>query len=317
MTIGKNLVILILGVLFCASASPAQGRYEGAYATGVLKFYSGDYAGASSAFEMAEIENPGNHAAYLWHGIALTALDDLNEASNVWLKMPYDENYKASFRYLLGLAYWRRGETSQAKYWLKEGLNHKETRAYQLSQTALKSLMNNEEVDPITDWPSTVMLPRARGVREASSNEPQLERSVGGEMSAPQPKAKQQGTASGAVTARPSGGLWQGTISNGYKGQTIGFRVSADGGTISDVTFHGYFIRKGGGLEETELAPLNDIAVSGGRFSDTQLNGGALVRFDFEGEFTGPGTARGTYRAMSDTDCDTYKLQWTASRVGN
>ena len=305
--------VLLFAFVSCGLAL-AQGRYEGSYAEGVSRFYAGDYAGAANSFEMAEVDNPGNHAAYLWHGIALAALDDIDRASNVWLAMPYDENYKASFRYLLGLTYWRRGDTSNAKYWLKEGLDQKDTPAYSLSQASLKSLMSDGEVPLLTDWPTIVKLPRARGVgsgQPAPSSAPPASKA----SAAPPPADAQAQSAAAGVN--PTGGLWQGTISNSYKGQTIAFRVSPDGRMISDVTFHGYFIKRGGGIEQTQLAPLNSIAVSGGRFSDTQLNGGAMVRFDFEGVFTGPASAQGTYRVMSDTDCDTYKLQWTASRVGN
>ncbi len=102
---------------------------------------------------------------------------------------------------------------------------------------------------------------------------------------------------------------------NGYKGQTLSFRVSADGMTISDVAFQGYLICTGSRTQNTQLAPLRNITVSGGSFDDTQLNGGAMVKFIFNGTFTAATTASGTYRTVAD-GCDTYKLNWTASRVG-
>src|SRR4051812_28777681 len=91
--------LIIFTFAFCASAQTSN-RYGGSFAKGVQLFYAEDYAGAVSAFEKAEVENPGNHAAYLWHGLAYTALGELDtKASNIWItKMPYDENAKNMYR---------------------------------------------------------------------------------------------------------------------------------------------------------------------------------------------------------------------------
>ncbi len=130
--------------------------------------------------------------------------------------------------------------------------------------------------------------------------------------------AQMDGDESPATGTIPSSGLWRGNITNSLKGQTISFRVSSDGTTISEVAFKGYLSCDGNRrIEDTELAPLNDTLIESGGFEDTQLNGGAKVRFDFTGTFTSTTTAEGTYRVMCDTTCDTYKLTWTASRVEN
>jgi hypothetical protein len=116
--------------------------------------------------------------------------------------------------------------------------------------------------------------------------------------------------------AKPGGGLWKATISNGYKGQTLSFRVSADGKIISGVAFKGYLICRGSRIEDTQLAPLKNIVITDDSFADKQLYEGQ-IRIDFNGTFTSATDASGTYRVMSSTDSDTYELKWTASRAVN
>lgn len=289
----------------------AQNRYGGSFAKGVELFYQKDYSGAINAFEKAEVENPGNHAAYLWHGMAVAANDNADNAGTIWLKMPWDTNSVMIQRFLQGLAYWREGRTNPAKYWFEETKNYKETQGYKLSQVALKALLNNEEVPPIEVWATLASLPGAKKTGDFAGED---------EDSKPAPQNDQATTDNSKSVSsgtKPSGGLWRATISNGYKGQTLSFRVSANGKMISDITFQGYLQCRGSRIENTELAPLENVAVSGGTFDSTQLNGGAQVRFDFNGVFNSATTASGSYRVMSSTDCDTYKLNWTASRVGN
>lgn len=311
----RALLVFLLAVLCLASvrngyangaplAPAAQQRPAGSFGRGVELFYQKDYAGAIKEFEKAEAEDPGSHAAYLWHGLAFTASGDMETgAANIWLKMPWDAKAKMLSRYFMGLGYWREGRTNNAKYWFQETFNYKDTPGYKLSQAALKAMLDGGEVPPIEQWPALASLPGARGTGEKATVS-------GVEKDAPADTGR---TSSGA---KPSGGLWRGTFTNGYKGQTIAFHVSADGKTISDILFQGYLICRGSRTENTNLAPLENVAISGGAFTSTQLNGGAQVRFDFSGTFTSATTAGGTYRVQSSTDCDTYELKWTASRAG-
>jgi hypothetical protein len=305
-TILTKTIATLTIVFALAIAASAQNRYGGSYAKGVELFYQKDYVGAIKEFEKAEVENPANHSAYLWHGLAFTALGDLETgAANIWLKMPWDEKAKMLSRYFMGLGYWREGRTNPAKYWFQETFNYKQTPGYKLSQAALTALLNDQEVPPIETWATLASLPGAKGAKDSTDKAKSSDKSVSEAETADSPT--QEG-------ARPSGGLWKATISNGYKGQTLSFRVSADGKTISDITFQGYLQCRGSRLENTQLAPLENVAVSGGSFSSMQLNGGAQVRFDFNGTFTSATTASGTYRVRSSTDCDSYELKWTASR---
>lgn len=310
---------LLIGAFVLCATAQTSNRYGGSYAKGVKLFYAEDYAGAGDEFEKALAENPANHAAYLWQGLVFTAMGELDgRASNIWLKMPYDEKWKSTFRYFMGLGYWQQGSTNSAKYWFKETMNHPEVPAAGLAQTALKSLLDDGEAPPIQVWATLARLPGAKTEKDfAGEDEPDETSSDSSQNSKPVAPAKRTAaSANNSSGAKPAGGLWKALISNGYKGQTLSFRVSADGKTIFDITFKGYLQCRGSRIEDTQLAPLKNVTISGGSFEDTQLNGGAKVRFDFSGTFASASSASGTYRVMSDTDCDTYKLNWTATRVG-
>lgn len=282
----------------------AENRYAGSFALGVKLFYQKDYEGAITAFEKAEVADEGNHAAYLWHGLALVGNGDKNEAPNIWQKMPWDTKAKALSYYFSGLTYWRAGETSSAKYWLENSNNYKETPGYKLSKKALLALLNDEKAPVLEAWPTLASLPGAQADQAEADNE----------QNAADKKPNAEPAKAGA---EPKAGLWEATITSGYKGQKLSFRVSADAKTISDIIFKGYLICRGSKIQDTELAPLRDVPIKNGAFFDTQLNGGAKVRFDFTGVFNTATKANGTYRVISDTECDTYELKWSASRVGN
>ena len=309
------LVLAFVAALGASVSAQNQSRYGGSFAKGVELFYAQDYSGAVREFEKAEVDYPSNHAAFLWHGLAYAALGELDtKASNIWLKMPYDEKWKSTYRYFMGLGYWREGSTNNAKYWFKETINHPETPAAKLAQTALKSLLDDGEAPPITEWATLASLPGAKsaGKGDGGQTPPDVSAArnkTSPDINSPSPGDTETSPKSGA---RPSGGLWRGTISNGYTGQKISFRVSADGKTISAVAFEGY-IRCSGSTESTRLAPLENVDVSGGVFSKTELQS-PQIRFDFNGTFNGATTASGTYRIQSGTNCDTYALKWTASR---
>lgn len=301
--------LLIVCVFACMASAQTSNRYGGSYAKGVQLFYAEDYAGAITEFEKAEADNPGNYTAYLWHGLAYTALGQLDsKAANIWLKMPYDEKWKNTYRLFMGLGYWQKGETNNAKYWLNEVIKHPETPAAKLAQTFLKSVLADGEAVPIQFWATVANLPGSKTKEDFLAKDDESKETNNSKVTEPE-----QTQTSGA---KPSGGLWKATISNGYKGQTLSFRVSPDGSTISAITFQGYLICRNSRTENTQLAPLKNVAVSGGVFADKQLYEGQ-IRIDFNGTFTSAATASGTYRVMSSNDCDTYELKWTASRVGN
>jgi hypothetical protein len=123
-----------------------------------------------------------------------------------------------------------------------------------------------------------------------------------------------------ARSAPPKGTQWQGTVSNGMKGDKISFVVAPDGKTLTDLTFSGYW-RCSGKLEQTTIGPDSDFAIKGGKVSGVVVDpagGGATAwRYDLQGDFTGKAAAKGTFRMnINALGCDTYQLQWTAAPVG-
>ena len=116
--------------------------------------------------------------------------------------------------------------------------------------------------------------------------------------------------------APPKPTHWTGTFSNGMKGATISFDVSADGKTLSELTFQGYW-RCSGKLELTTAGPTHSFPIKSGKVSGVVVDppgGGATAwRFELDG-LVGAKSAQGTFRMnINALSCDTYKLQWTAT----
>lgn len=107
-----------------------------------------------------------------------------------------------------------------------------------------------------------------------------------------------------------------GMFSNGMKGATCTFELSADGKSLTNFTFKGYW-RCGGKLELMTMGPTKSVKVQNGKFDAVIVepeNGGATAfRFELHGQITGKkatGTFRGNLNALA---CDTYVLNWTAT----
>jgi len=109
---------------------------------------------------------------------------------------------------------------------------------------------------------------------------------------------------------------FEGAISNGMKGDKISFDISADGTTLENLTFDGYW-RCSGTLEQTTAGPEGSFPIEEGKVSghiSEPPNGGSTAwRFDLEASINGD-EATGTFRMnINNLGCDTYKLNWTAS----
>jgi len=107
-----------------------------------------------------------------------------------------------------------------------------------------------------------------------------------------------------------------GTFSNGYKGATVSFILSADKKTVTDFTFKGYW-RCGGSTESITAGPEKSFRLNNGKIDATIVepeNGGASAfRFSINGTVNGK-TAGGTFRmSITGLSCDTYLLKWTAT----
>jgi hypothetical protein len=131
-------------------------------------------------------------------------------------------------------------------------------------------------------------------------------------------------SASVAQAKKPAGtqprrGKWIATISNGYKGDTLTFRVSADGKRIERIEFKGHWSNRDGTRVEAlrNLDPPAPFAIAGGAVSGTQNVAKSRMWWELTGRFKSATTVEGTYRcAFAGGENDTYRLKWTARYVG-
>ena len=107
-----------------------------------------------------------------------------------------------------------------------------------------------------------------------------------------------------------------GAFSNGMKGDSIFFDISADGKKLENLTFKGYW-RCSGKLEQTTVGPEGAYTIVGGKVNDhisEPPDGGSTAwRFDLQAVLQST-TASGTFRMnINNLGCDTYLLKWTAA----
>lgn len=120
------------------------------------------------------------------------------------------------------------------------------------------------------------------------------------------------------VVATPKAGKWEAVVTNGYKGDKITFTVSADGMQIQNVEFNGYWQNKARTIEVLKnLDPPNPFMITKGAFSGVQQAPKSRMWWNLTGNFITSTTAEGTYRvAYAGGENDTYKLKWTAKKIG-
>ncbi len=109
---------------------------------------------------------------------------------------------------------------------------------------------------------------------------------------------------------------FKGAFSNGMKGDSIFFTVSADGKKLSNLTFKGYW-RCSGKLEQTLTGPDGSYDIINGKaqghISEPPNGGSTAWRFDIDAAING-NKASGTFRMnINNLGCDTYLLKFTAT----
>ena len=110
---------------------------------------------------------------------------------------------------------------------------------------------------------------------------------------------------------------FSGTISNGYKGDKISFKLSADKKTITDLTFSGHW-RCSGKIESITVGSEKGMPVKNGEVHavvlDPETGGSTAWRFALDGVIKGK-SASGTLRiSIVNLGCDTYVLKWIANK---
>jgi hypothetical protein len=108
---------------------------------------------------------------------------------------------------------------------------------------------------------------------------------------------------------------WTGAISNGFKGDTIRFDISADGKRLENLIFTGYW-RCSGSIEQITMGPDKSYLIRNGKVAgliiEPEGGGATAFRFDLNAVIAGK-TASGTLRInLNAMGCDTHLLKWTA-----
>ncbi|RYY50034.1 MAG: hypothetical protein EOO06_05165 [Chitinophagaceae bacterium] len=109
---------------------------------------------------------------------------------------------------------------------------------------------------------------------------------------------------------------FRGAISNGMKGDSISFDVSADGKKLENLLFKGYWRCSGNLEQQPNAGPQGAFNIVNGKVDDhisEPPNGGSTAwRFDLKADI-GAAKASGTFRMnINNLGCDTYVLKWTA-----
>ncbi len=112
---------------------------------------------------------------------------------------------------------------------------------------------------------------------------------------------------------------FKGAISNGMKGDSLSFDLSADGKKISNLTFNGWW-RCSGKLERQVAAgPEGSYEVIDGKvdghISEPPNGGSTSWRFDLKASIDG-NKANGTFRMnINNLGCDSYLLKFEATAL--
>jgi tetratricopeptide (TPR) repeat protein len=294
-------------LLLRLSPGAAAQSKNASFQRGIELFQAADYSAALEEFKQTAQASSSNVPIQLWLGLSYTALDNESKAQDIWRAGIGDQKWEAAVWALKGLAYWKQNQKQSAVYYFKEA--QPSQTGYQINRQLLERINNDEDMPPPGEWAQIVGLLKA----EKSVNNQAPRKTAASPDDLTPPVEKNSG-------AKPRGGLWRGTITNQKGDQTITFRVSADGSMISDITFVGYWRCPNAmnPTQSTRNAPPDDVAVTGGAFSSTQNDKPSRLWYQFIGEFSSATQASGSIRiAYAGTECDTWKLQWTASRVGN
>lgn len=301
----STLISLIL--LLSTSVVMAQSQNP-SFHQGLAQFQAQDYRAALESFERASLESPSNTPIQLWLGIACVAVDDGWRADDVWRVGIGDAKWEATVWALKGLGFWKRNDKTNAIYYFKQA--QPSQRGYEINRKLLTRISDDGDMPPLSEWATIV------GLQASPAPVAPLSASPGKTENLASAAERAQATAKGV---RPQQGAWRGKITNQGGDQIIEFRVSPDGSLLTDITFVGYWRCPDAmnPTQSTRNAPPDNVAVTGGAFSSTQNDKLSRLWYEFIGRFDNASSSQGSLRiAYAGGECDTYKLTWTASRIG-
>ncbi len=302
-----------------------------------MLFKEEQYEEALALFQAAAKDNPKDALTNLWLGLALEANKQPYAAMEAWRTCYGNAKWEPVADYLKAMSWWRMGYTNDAIAYFKDALiNVRDGKAisFKPAQEAIQQINEGASTPHFSTWPdisTLVALSKQSNQTQAAATTTPQPAKAQANTSTKNPKKAVPETASTTTTpkpnpasaipvkagATPKAGKWIATVSNGYKGDVLTFRVAADGKSIVDVEFKGHWRDRGYGIEVlTNLDPPSPYKVAKGNFSAVQQDTKAGMWWEFTGTFLTATTAQGSYRAtFAGGENDTYKLKWTAKRV--
>lgn len=301
-----------------ALANPAA---QGLLSSGKNAFAQAQYEQARDLLQQAAAKNGKDLEIQMWLGLALYADGQEWEAMSAWRNGVGTPRWEPVADYLRGLAWWRMNWSKDAINYFKEAQIDTvtgKTVQFAAAREAIAKVQAGESAPDISSWPdlSTLSKPQSPLTAPAKASKPAAA-SV-----KKKPIAQNKSKATPQKVSKPRSGRWVAVVHNGYKGDKLTFRVSADGKRVENVEFTGHWMNRnsasGIGAEVLRnLDPPQPFAVGGGAFSAVQQVSKSRMWWEFTGKFTSATTAEGTYRcAYAGGQNDTYKLKWTARYVG-
>ncbi len=330
----RNLLItfVLLGVF--STNLRADEAPKSILEKGIVLFRDQKYKAAIQQLKSAADKQPNNVETQLWLGLALEADEQPLEAMAAWRSGNGNAKWEPIADYLKGLSWWKMNRANDATACLKDALvnlTDGKSVQFQPARDALAKIKEGEPAPEVSSWPDLSTLaqvsknlagPKGSAPKPVAAKKTAAAKKpvVNKKPIAAKSKLLPKTTAKTPPTSgtKPRAGKWVATVSNGYKGDVLTFRVSADGKRVEKVEFKGYWQNKERTGPEIlqNLDPPSAFAVSGGTFSAVQQVVKSRMWWEFIGVFKTATTAEGTYRcAYAGGDNDTYKLKWTAHYV--
>jgi len=324
----RNLLACFVLLGLFQSSSRAAEAPKSILKTGIQLFREGKYEDAVQQLEDAAEKQPNNVEMQLWLGLALEGDGQPLEAMVAWRSGNGNAKWEPITDYLKGLSWWKMNHVNDATACFKEALiNLTDGKAvrFQPARAALSKIEDGEVASEVSTWPDLSTL--AEVPKKLAAAKPPVAKPVAAEKpiavkkpvaAKPKPPVKTAAKTPVASGTKPRAGKWVAAVSNGYKGDAITFRVSADGKRVENVEFEGYWQSKERSGPEVllNLDPPSAFSVGGGAFSAVQQVEKSRMWWEFTGTFKSATTAEGTYRcAFAGGQNDTYKLKWTARYV--
>ena len=278
------------------------------------------YEDALDVLSAVDKETPKDALTNLWLGLAYQGAKQPYEAMNAWRVSFGNPKWEPLADTLRGYGYWALGDTAYAERTFKEALvNLRDSKVvrFKPATDGLAALEGGAPVPSVAKWIERVGLVDATKKALDPDAEPaeEVEKPVEAPKAKPAAEESEPYKPPTGANVRPVSGKWAGVrTSGGYQKGKIQFTVSADGKSVKDVVFIGWWYdhieRR---TESVTTGPDGSFSIKSGGFGDHRTNKKAGFGWWFEGKLISPTKMTGKFRAYAAGTYDTYPIEWTAS----